>query len=536
MLAFFCACNPARQADPQQGVVTLDQVDFVLNASRNTEFLIAPASLDLAAIRERREGWRRNEKPVFDQGFSTDVYWLRLSVRNRTGQDKWYVTLRNNRLNFVDFFLVSDAGVQSYRTGDRRPLPPDAPTSYPAFEFRLAPGSAGTLFVRIESDTHISFPVRFYNPEEFGSERNQTMILHLLYAALYLVFVVFQVRLNPTVRGSLEWFLILAVGTGFMWLLVFYGEGARLFWPDWIWGKNNLNYVGILSFTTFFTFFLPQYMRLKEFYPRLNLTFYIHGSLAALAVVSFCSFPIPNKVKSDVTNILILGMYALMMVGIVQSLRKKQYWVLFLLSSWIFMTIAALAQTLMLSGFLPYNSVTHNSSLVTFPVDVGVIAVSMIIRHRTLVRERDELRGRLEALDRTPGGQERDRKVRNLDVKQTVYRLVDYFAAEKPYLEEEISLERVARRLDLRPDQLSAVINKELKTSFSGLIKEYRVREARRLMQAEPDMNLLRIAFECGFGSRSSFNRAFKELTDLPPVEYRRRLADGNDPLAAGET
>ena len=75
------------------------------------------------------------------------------------------------------------------------------------------------------------------------------------------------------------------------------------------------------------------------------------------------------------------------------------------------------------------------------------------------------------------------------------------------------------------------VINTELSMNFFAFINEYRVKEARKLIEnpERKDHTLLAIAFEAGFQSKASFNAAFKKHTGMAPGEYRRRLDSPSD-------
>lgn len=57
--------------------------------------------------------------------------------------------------------------------------------------------------------------------------------------------------------------------------------------------------------------------------------------------------------------------------------------------------------------------------------------------------------------------------------------------------------------------------------SFSRTLMGMRLKEASRLLQAEPQMPVTSIAFACGFESLSTFYRAFQKLYDLPPRAQR---------------
>jgi putative ABC transport system permease protein len=94
------------------------------------------------------------------------------------------------------------------------------------------------------------------------------------------------------------------------------------------------------------------------------------------------------------------------------------------------------------------------------------------------------------------------------------------------YLDPELSLSSLAEKLEMGPHELSRIINKALKKSFNDFINEFRVAEVARKM-ADPSydhITLLGIAFESGFNSKSTFNRAFRQVTGKSAAEYKNEL------------
>ena len=93
---------------------------------------------------------------------------------------------------------------------------------------------------------------------------------------------------------------------------------------------------------------------------------------------------------------------------------------------------------------------------------------------------------------------------------------------EKPYLEPELSLADLARRMRTNPVTLSQVINTGLSRNFNDFVNEYRVDEFKRQVRdsANGHLSFLGIALGCGFNSKATFNRAFRKCTGLSPKEY----------------
>jgi AraC-like DNA-binding protein len=96
---------------------------------------------------------------------------------------------------------------------------------------------------------------------------------------------------------------------------------------------------------------------------------------------------------------------------------------------------------------------------------------------------------------------------------------------EKPYLEPNITLERLAERLRISPRLLSAVINRHFKQNFFEFINYHRVERAKKLLTSEEFRHhtILDLMAEAGFNSKSASNRFFKKFADMTPTEYRQK-------------
>ncbi|CAD5255136.1 MULTISPECIES: helix-turn-helix domain-containing protein [unclassified Imperialibacter] len=96
---------------------------------------------------------------------------------------------------------------------------------------------------------------------------------------------------------------------------------------------------------------------------------------------------------------------------------------------------------------------------------------------------------------------------------------------EKLYTNTELTLTELAKALDVHPHYLSQVINTFEGKTFYDYINTLRVEEFKRLV-ALPEskkFTLLALALDCGFNSKTSFNRNFKSVTGLAPSEYLKR-------------
>jgi AraC-like DNA-binding protein len=106
-------------------------------------------------------------------------------------------------------------------------------------------------------------------------------------------------------------------------------------------------------------------------------------------------------------------------------------------------------------------------------------------------------------------------------------RLLEMMEREKPYLDPEINLPKLAQALDIPVAHLSRVINDLLGRNFYEFVNRYRVEEAKRRL-ASPGAGhdkLIAVALECGFNSVATFNRVFKEMAGQTPSDFRKNPA-----------
>ena len=114
------------------------------------------------------------------------------------------------------------------------------------------------------------------------------------------------------------------------------------------------------------------------------------------------------------------------------------------------------------------------------------------------------------------------------EMEETVQRELDRLMhVEKLYTDSELSLSSLAKKLDIHPNYLSQVIN-ERGQNFYDYINALRV-DAFKEMLTDPEnqkFTILSMAFECGFNSKSSFNRHFRKATGQSPSVYLRLLTE----------
>ncbi len=94
-------------------------------------------------------------------------------------------------------------------------------------------------------------------------------------------------------------------------------------------------------------------------------------------------------------------------------------------------------------------------------------------------------------------------------------------AGSRLYRDPDLTLDRLSRRLGIPARQISGAINRKLGRNVSQAINEWRIREAMDLL-AQTDRPVTTIMFDCGFQTKSNFNREFQRIGGTTPSGWRR--------------
>lgn len=101
-------------------------------------------------------------------------------------------------------------------------------------------------------------------------------------------------------------------------------------------------------------------------------------------------------------------------------------------------------------------------------------------------------------------------------------RLLALMTDQELYLQTDLTLKETAQQLKTNSSILSKVINTGFDQNFNDFVNSFRVEAVKKKMKS-PDtkhLTLTAIAYDCGFNSKATFNRAFKKFTDMSPREF----------------
>ena len=103
-------------------------------------------------------------------------------------------------------------------------------------------------------------------------------------------------------------------------------------------------------------------------------------------------------------------------------------------------------------------------------------------------------------------------------------RLLEFMEKEKLYLDPELKLDALAKNLSVSSNHLSQIINEMFNQKFNDFVNRYRVQECIDCIKDKNNghKTLLRIALECGFNTKATFNSSFKKFTGVTPSQFQK--------------
>ena len=131
--------------------------------------------------------------------------------------------------------------------------------------------------------------------------------------------------------------------------------------------------------------------------------------------------------------------------------------------------------------------------------------------------------GETESLKIEEAREEKKSLLSESELEKLKIKLQNLMRTEKPFLNPQLTLTELSKNLGINSTVLSHTINNGFGVNFNDFINEFRITEVKNKLQNGDAENstLLGIAFDCGFNSKATFNRAFKKFTGKSPKEFQ---------------
>lgn len=115
-------------------------------------------------------------------------------------------------------------------------------------------------------------------------------------------------------------------------------------------------------------------------------------------------------------------------------------------------------------------------------------------------------------------------KLQATDANLLLSKLILYLEKHQPYLKEGYKIGELSFETNIPSHHISELLNKYHKKSFSDVINEYRIEEAKKLLLSDyyDNKKVSTVGFDVGFNSPSTFYLWFKKITGTSPASYQK--------------
>lgn len=110
----------------------------------------------------------------------------------------------------------------------------------------------------------------------------------------------------------------------------------------------------------------------------------------------------------------------------------------------------------------------------------------------------------------------------DLPENSKVTQLISFMENQKPYLDPQLDLGKLAERYGMKKHELSVLINRDINIGFNDFINYWRVETAKKhLLDGSLDhLTIVGLGHKSGFKSKSTFFGSFKKYTGMTPNSY----------------
>jgi len=462
--------------------------------------------------------WLRTIIPADASGLSstTKLYYLINPVSFIEEIYLYEVILdnKNNDKNLKDFKIVSHQTAGSIIPVERKYY---SKFPYPIFQIEVSPKLDTYIFLSYKSESSLYIePILF--DEEAIQEAVSGLQLHLIifFTILGIIFL-FNFSQYFYTRNTTYLFYIFHITAVTLYQLAYTGLGRIYFWNQYLeWNRRSLVVLGSLSFIALILF-SKRFLSLPTRSFRLNA--FSNVFIFFLSLNLLMGFFLPVSISDPLTHIISLITCIFLFMACMRIFVLGITIVKFYLVGLITLLASIFLFNLFAFGIIEWNFLRHS---IEFGTLVELFIFNFAIWARIHSIQNIEEPKNSDSINEIKFVSKSFSRIENIDSSK-VFRDLDILMKEKIFCDEDLTLARLASFLEIRPDQLSALLNKQMKMNFNEYINQIRILEVKKEIDLGTNRKILDIAFSAGFNSKSSFNKVFRDVVGLTPTEYRNQ-------------
>jgi AraC-like DNA-binding protein len=242
----------------------------------------------------------------------------------------------------------------------------------------------------------------------------------------------------------------------------------------------------------------------------LSIRYYSVYKKLIVQVVSYADVVMFRWVRNFLVAFLLMLLVRLVLY-ISSFFVENNYWDTW----WYFLVFAIIFYYIAITGYA--NSI---ETKIAFKPNLLINRPALLLSYQPFERDSKQDTGEAEVVEIISERKEPAPAIGALD--EWKEKLLSMMQLEKLYEDPELSLTLVAKNLQSNPSFISKVVNQGFGVNFNDFVNMFRIEAVKEMIERgeHKRQTLLAVAFECGFNSKATFNRAFKKATGLRPKEW----------------
>ena len=290
-----------------------------------------------------------------------------------------------------------------------------------------------------------------------------------------------------------------------------------------------------LTLNRYFLLFVPFFFFLINFLPFFSLSIeekiqiYSQANYASTQpYFIWFSFPVLraiNNIYNPLIGIIIIFYILQVLIRNKQKLSKKTYLNLLQVSIILIVNFIAIRSIM----FYHYISNGQNIS----PEILGILAIlaplSFILLPNWLYDNSidSDLNLYFRLMNRIPKNEENKDLIKSEIITDST-RIITYLNEEKPYLSPGFSIHDIVSHLNIPQKNVTECFNKVIKIPFPRMRNQLRIEYAMEMFKNNAHLknSISGVATDSGFNNRATFYIAFREVTQMTPIEWINENCD----------
>lgn len=316
-------------------------------------------------------------------GFRDNAFWFRFDVECQSSERHWVMELGYPLLDHVAIYLQKpDGGYTMQKGGDRHVFSMrHRPHRTLNFSMVLPPGPS-TVYIRVQTDSSLQLPIRFYTELAFGDHMAADNQVHSVFYGVILVMILFNGLLCVSLR-DIAYFHYVAYLIGFLMVSsTLSATSFQTLWPNApTWNNLCLPMWFYVAFGFSFQCSL-HFLLLDRYAPRLAKVFSLVTLLCAAGAVASLFLPYAVVIRPLAALAFLSSPMIIAASGIVWY-RGYTPARLFLVG-WSAFLVGVLVYGFKTTGILPTNMLTENGIKIGCAIEVVFLSLALAERIHVL--------------------------------------------------------------------------------------------------------------------------------------------------------